>query len=54
MALPLSLSARTESWPIAGAFSISRGAKNEAQVVVAELSDGRHQRARRMRALRAL
>jgi L-alanine-DL-glutamate epimerase-like enolase superfamily enzyme len=42
MALPLSLSARTESWPIAGAFSISRGAKNEAQVVVAELSDGRH------------
>ena len=42
MAMPLSLSARTESWPIAGAFSISRGAKNEAQVVVAELSDGRH------------
>jgi L-alanine-DL-glutamate epimerase-like enolase superfamily enzyme len=42
VALPLSLSARTESWPIAGAFSISRGAKNEAQVVVAELSDGRH------------
>ena len=42
MALPLSLSVRTESWPIAGAFSISRGAKTEAQVVVAELSDGRH------------
>jgi L-alanine-DL-glutamate epimerase-like enolase superfamily enzyme len=42
MPLPLSLSVRTESWPIAGAFSISRGAKTEAQVVVAELNDGRH------------
>src|SRR4029079_17001274 len=42
MPLPLSLAVRTESWPIAGAFSISRGAKTEAQVVVAELSDGRH------------
>lgn len=42
MPLPLSLSVRTERWPIAGAFSISRGAKTEAQVVVAELSDGRH------------
>jgi L-Ala-D/L-Glu epimerase len=42
MLLPLSLTVRTESWPIAGAFSISRGAKTEAQVVVAELSDGRH------------
>jgi len=40
--LPLSLSARTENWPIAGAFSISRGAKTEAQVVVVTLSDGRH------------
>ena len=40
MALPLSLTVRTESWPIAGAFSISRGAKTEAVVVVAELSDG--------------
>ena len=40
--LPLSLTARTERWPIAGAFSISRGAKTEAQVVVAELNDGRH------------
>ncbi len=43
MPLPLSLTVRTESWPIAGAFSISRGAKTEAQVVVAELSDGRYQ-----------
>src|ERR1700750_3371451 len=42
MALPLSLTVRTESWPIAGAFAISRGAKTEAQVVVAELNDGRH------------
>src|ERR1043165_4629828 len=42
MSLPLSLSVRTESWPIAGTFSISRGAKTEAQGVVAELNDGRH------------
>ena len=42
MPLPLSLAVRTESWPIAGAFSISRGAKTEAQVVVAELNDGRY------------
>jgi L-alanine-DL-glutamate epimerase-like enolase superfamily enzyme len=42
-ALPLSLTVRTETWPIAGAFSISRGVKTEATVVVAELSDGRHQ-----------
>jgi L-alanine-DL-glutamate epimerase-like enolase superfamily enzyme len=42
MPLPLSLIVRTERWPIAGAFAISRGAKTEAQVVVAELSDGRH------------
>jgi len=42
MPLPLSLALRTESWPIAGAFTISRGAKTEAQVVVAEINDGRH------------
>jgi L-alanine-DL-glutamate epimerase-like enolase superfamily enzyme len=40
--MPLSLAVRTERWPIAGAFAISRGAKTEAVVVVAELSDGRH------------
>src|SRR5712675_759664 len=34
------LSARIERWPIAGSFTISRGAKTEAVVVVAELSDG--------------
>jgi L-alanine-DL-glutamate epimerase-like enolase superfamily enzyme len=38
----LSLSVRAETWPIAGRFSISRGAKTEAHVVVAELADGRH------------
>jgi L-alanine-DL-glutamate epimerase-like enolase superfamily enzyme len=31
---------RIESWPIAGQFTISRGAKTEAKVVVAELSQG--------------
>src|SRR3954469_22545727 len=36
------LSVRTERWPIAGSFTISRGAKTEAQVVVAELTDGPH------------
>jgi L-Ala-D/L-Glu epimerase len=38
--MALSLTIRTESWPIAGAFTISRGAKTEARVVVAEVSDG--------------
>jgi L-alanine-DL-glutamate epimerase-like enolase superfamily enzyme len=42
MPLPLSLTVRTERWPIAGSFTISRGAKTEAVVVVAELNDGRH------------
>ncbi len=37
---PLSLSLAVERWPIAGAFTISRGAKTEAVVVVATLSDG--------------
>ena len=32
------LSARIERWPIAGSFTISRGAKTEAVTVVAELS----------------
>jgi L-alanine-DL-glutamate epimerase-like enolase superfamily enzyme len=39
--MPLSLTVRTERWPIAGRFAIARGAKTEAEVVVAELSDGR-------------
>ena len=36
------LSARSERWPIAGHFTISRGDKTEAAVVVAELTDGQH------------
>jgi L-alanine-DL-glutamate epimerase-like enolase superfamily enzyme len=39
-ALPATLTARIERWPIAGAFTISRGAKTEAVVVVAEISRG--------------
>ena len=38
---PLTISARIESWPIAGSFTISRGSKREAVVVVAEVTDGR-------------
>jgi len=36
------LAGRIERWPIAGAFSISRGAKTEAAVVVAEISQDGH------------
>jgi len=36
--MALSLAVRTESWPIAGAFTIARGAKTEVVVVVATLS----------------
>lgn len=35
-----SLQARVERWPIAGAFTIARGSKTEAQLVVAEIADG--------------
>ncbi len=35
-----SLTVHTERWPIAGAFTIARGSKTEAAVVVAELADG--------------
>jgi L-alanine-DL-glutamate epimerase-like enolase superfamily enzyme len=31
-----------ESWPIAGTFAISRGAKTQAEVVVVDLDDGHH------------
>ncbi|MDR3510549.1 MAG: dipeptide epimerase [Caulobacteraceae bacterium] len=34
------LSVRAERWPIAGAFTIARGSKTEAEVVVVELADG--------------
>ena len=42
MAVPLTLTARIERWPLAHAFTISRGSKTEAIVVVAEISDGVH------------
>jgi L-alanine-DL-glutamate epimerase-like enolase superfamily enzyme len=38
--MPPALSVTVEHWPIAGAFTISRGAKTEAAVVVAELAEG--------------
>ncbi len=38
----MELSVKIERWPLAGAFTISRGTKTEAVVVVAELSDGIH------------
>jgi L-Ala-D/L-Glu epimerase / N-acetyl-D-glutamate racemase len=38
---PLTLSIAVERWPIRGTFAISRGAKTEATVVVAELGDGK-------------
>jgi len=36
------LTAASERWPLAAAFVISRGSKTEAEVVVAEVSDGKH------------
>ena len=36
------LTVRAESWPIAGTFTISRGSKTAADVVVVEVSDGAH------------
>jgi len=36
------LSAAIETWPIAGTFTLSRGSKRVAEVVVVEVSDGRH------------
>jgi L-alanine-DL-glutamate epimerase-like enolase superfamily enzyme len=41
MTTPLSLRVSLERWPIRGSFAISRGAKTEAIVVVAELGDGK-------------
>jgi L-alanine-DL-glutamate epimerase-like enolase superfamily enzyme len=38
--MTLSITATVETWPIAGAFTIARGAKHEATVVVAHISDG--------------
>ncbi len=36
------LTLRRESWPIRGGFTISRGSKTAAEVVVAEVADGEH------------
>jgi L-alanine-DL-glutamate epimerase-like enolase superfamily enzyme len=41
MTTPLAVEASIETWPIAGAFTIARGAKREAVVVVAQVGDGR-------------
>lgn len=41
--MSLRLTATVERWPIAGAFTISRGSKTEAVVVVATLGDGEHE-----------
>ena len=41
MPTPVSLRVSVERWPIRGSFAISRGAKTEAVVVVAELGDGK-------------
>src|SRR5689334_3982983 len=35
-----SVNVAVESWPIAGAFTIARGSKREAQVVVVTLTEG--------------
>lgn len=37
---PLTLSVRVQHWPIRGNFTIARGSKTEAVVVLAEISDG--------------
>ena len=36
----LKIAATVETWPIAGEFTIARGAKREATVVVAQVDDG--------------
>ncbi len=38
----IALSARSESFPIQGRFTISRGSKTQVDVVVVELNDGKH------------
>jgi L-alanine-DL-glutamate epimerase-like enolase superfamily enzyme len=39
----IALEVASERWPIRGGFTISRGSKHEAVVVVASLSDGEHE-----------
>lgn len=36
------ISVEIETWPIAGSFTISRGSKTEAEVIVVTVSDGEH------------
>lgn len=36
------LTVRAETWPLAGVFRISRGARTDAQVLVVEITDGSH------------
>ena len=36
------LTARIETWPVAGSFVIARGAKTQVDVVLVEINDGRH------------
>lgn len=38
--MPLSLTVAVETWPVAGTFTISRGSRREATVVVATVADG--------------
>jgi L-alanine-DL-glutamate epimerase-like enolase superfamily enzyme len=38
--MPLLLTVQVERWPIAGTFTIARGSRTEAVVVVAQVSDG--------------
>src|SRR5262249_40288639 len=40
--MALTLTVRTERWPVAGSFAIARGSRTEAVVVMVELSDGTH------------
>ena len=39
--MALSVTFRPQTWPLASAFVISRGAKTEAAVIVVEIGDGR-------------
>jgi L-alanine-DL-glutamate epimerase-like enolase superfamily enzyme len=40
--MTLRVATKVERWPITGSFVISRGARTEATVVVAEVSDGKY------------
>lgn len=39
---PLRLAAAIERWPVAGSFTIARGAKTHVDVILCEISDGEH------------